>query len=525
MKMTLPFGLSLRAILLGALVVAVFFSGTLWALNTFFPSNSMSESRPALTALPPLQPVARASVIVAPVAVAALAIRDAIEANAPRGLNGKRDNPLNDLLGKAEIGWTMARGPIAVAGVPPGLNISTTVSGSLKVTGQIANQAGNLTGAVTGLLGSSLGDNVQKLTTRVLDQRADIRGNVTVTSRPALQPNWRIEPNLSGHVALADGGMTIAGVKLNVSTEVKPMLDNTVNEQIGRLSNQLRNDRTLELAARREWTKLCRSISLGAAAAGAPALWLEVRPIKAFAAQPRIVPDWVILTVGVQAETRIVPNATKPDCPFPAQLELVPQLDQGNVSISVPIDLPFTELNRVMEAQLKGKTFPDDAKSPGQVTVLAANMAASGERLLISLRVKAKENKSWFGLGAEATVHIWGRPTLDRDNQIMQLTDISLDVRSEAAFGLLGTAARAAIPYLQSALAKNAVVDLKPFAASARQSIETALAEFRKPVDGVEVEAGVSGLRLVGVEFDSKTLRVIAEAQGTARAMVRKLAM
>ena len=152
--------------------------------------------------------------------------------------------------------------------------------------------------------------------------------------------------------------MTIAGVKLNVSTEVKPLLDNTVNEQIGRLSNQLRNDRTLELAARREWTKLCRSISLGAAAAGAPALWLEVRPIKAFAARPRIVPDWVILTVGVQAETRIVPNATKPDCPFPAQLELVPQLDQGNVSISVPIDLPFTELNRVMEAQLKGKTFP-----------------------------------------------------------------------------------------------------------------------------------------------------------------------
>ena len=155
----------------------------------------------------------------------------------------------------------------------------------------------------------------------------------------------------------------------------------------------------------------------------------------------------------------------------------------------MPIDVPFTELNRVMELQLKGKTFPETGNAPGQVTVLASSIAASGDRLLISLRVKAKETKSWFGLGAEATVHIWGKPTLDQQNQIMRLTDITLDVQSEAAFGLLGTAARAAIPYLQKALADNAVVDLKPFAASALKSIDASIDEFQKPVDGVEVEA------------------------------------
>jgi hypothetical protein len=139
--------------------------------------------------------------------------------------------------------------------------------------------------------------------------------------------------------------------------------------------------------------------------------------------------------------------------------------------------------------------------------------------------VKAKENKSWFGLGAEATVHIWGKPELDQAQQIMRLTNISLDVQSQAAFGLLGTAARAAIPYLQDALAENAVIDLKPFAASARKSIQDAIADFQKPVDGVEVEAAVNDLRLVDVEFDSTTLRVIAEADGSARALVRKIAL
>src|SRR5207248_5631982 len=126
-------------------------------------------------------------------------------------------------------------------------------------------------------------------------------------------------------------------------------------------------------------------------------------------------------------------------------------------------------------------------------------IAAAGDRLLISLRVKAKETKSWFGLGAEATVHVWGKPTLDQQNQIMRLTDITLDVRSEAAFGLLGTAARAAIPYLQKALADNAVIDLKPFAARALKNIDTAIADFKAPVDGVEVEASVTGIRLTGI--------------------------
>jgi len=525
-RAALPVRLSLRNILLGAAVVAVFFGGTLWVLDRVFPTNPLDESRPALTALAPLQPVTRNSVIVAPVAVADLAIRDVLEANAPRGLTGKNENPLSDLLGKADIGWTVSRGPMVVTGAAAGLNIATTLNGSLRATGQIADRTGNLAGTITGLLGNNLGRGVEKLTSRALDQRVDIRGNVSITSRPALLANWRIEPNLSGNVSLGDGGMTIAGVKLNIANEVKPLLDKSVNEQIGNLSNQLRNDRTLENAVRQQWAQMCRSIPLGQAAAGAPNLWLEMRPTKALAAQPRIVPDWVILTLGVQAETRIVPAQTKPECPFPAQLELtLQQTDQGKVNIAVPIDVPFTELNRVLEQQLKGRAFPESGDAPGKVTVLNAQVAASGDRLLISLRVHANETRSWFGLGADATVHIWGKPELDRQQQIMRLADISLDVQSEAAFGLLGTAARAAIPYLKDALAQHAVIDLKPFAASARKSIQEAIADFQKPVDGVEVEAAVNDLRLVGVAFDSTTLRVIAEADGSARALVRKIAL
>ncbi len=508
-------------IAIGALIVVVAFGGALFAFNWLWPGAQ--NRRPALVEVPPLAPVARNSVIVTPAAISVAAIRDAMETAAPRNLTGKRDNPLSQLLSNAEIGWTVARGPLAVSGRPDGLAVSTTLTGTFRATGEVSNQAGNLAGALGGLLGGNFGQGMQNLTGKTLDQRADIRGNVTVVSRPTLLPAWRIEPNLTAQVAIADASLSILGVKLSVSNEVKPLLDRTVNEQMAALQARLRDDPFLEVAARREWTKMCRSIALGAAAAGMPNLWLELRPTRAFAAQPRISESAVTLTIGVQAETRIVPNETKPDCPFPAQLELVPQIEQGRVNIAVPIDIPFTEVNRLLTAQLKGKTFPDDKSSAFAATIQGVNLAASGDRLLISLRVKANENKSWFGLGAEATIHVWGRPVLDPSRQMLRLDEVALDVESEAAFGLLGAAARAAVPYLEKALAENAVIDLVPLAANARKSIEAAISDFRKSADGVRVEAAVTGLRLVGIAFDAKMLRVIAEADGTVAVAVTKL--
>ncbi len=511
----------MRKILVGVAIVAVFFVATLWALDFF--QGSPTTNRPQIAAPPPLKPVARLSTIVAPVAVANAAIRDVMEARAPRDLTGQRDNPLSDLLGKADIGWNIVRGPLAVAGRADSMVISTTVNGQLRATGQLSQQAGQLTGQLGNLLGGHIGREVNKLATRPFDQKLDINGNVTVTAKPALLPNWRIEPNLAANVALADRAVNIHGVRLNVMQEVKPLLDRTVNEQMAKLQLQLRNDPTLEQTARREWAKMCRSIALGPAGPNMPALWLEVKPTQAIAAQPKIDPNWVILTLGVNAETRIVSSETKPDCPFPAQLRIVPPMDKGKVAIAVPIDVPFTELNRILEAQLKGKTFPDDPNAPMHATVQQATLAASGDRLLLSLKVRAVEKKSWFGFGADADVHVWGKPTLDAARQVLRLTDITLDVDSESAFGLAGAAARAAIPYVQETLAEKAVLDLKPFAASAKQSIEAAIAGFQKQTAAVKAETAVTGIRLTGIEFDAKTLRVTAEVDGTARALVTKL--
>jgi hypothetical protein len=423
-----------RLALGAACIIAACFAATLWALNRYIPTDSgLPEALAILQPPHALQPVTRASHVIAPVAVALTAIGQALDAAAPREFAGENDNPVTQLLGQAEIGLTVTRGTMSATGQPNTLTIITPLNGTVRITGQIGNTAGKAVGGIGGAIGNlisgnAVGKQIEDLAVKTLDQRTNFRGNVVVTSRPQLTPSWRIEPNLAGRLDLGDAGTNIAGVKVNLGSEIKPVLDPIVNNQITALQSRPRNDPTIERSAREQWARMCRSIPLGGGNTGLPPLWLEMRPVRAAAAQPQVDARNVTITIGVQAETRILPNETKPNCPFPAQLDLVPPMQDGVLAVGVPIDMPFTELNRLIEPQLKGRHFPDDGSGPVDVEVLRASLAAAGDRLLISLRVKAREKKSWFGFGTEATVHIWGKPALDPQNQILRLTEISLAI-------------------------------------------------------------------------------------------------
>ena len=504
----------LKTILLGITVVAVSFFVSLKTMDWLSPRSTVAA--PVLVELPPLPSAPHSSSIIVPVAISLTAIRDAADRAAPRSFAGKADNPAAQVLQNADIGWTASRGPISATGAQEVLSLATPLTGTLNLTGSLSAKA---TGAVGDALGSLLGGNVAKqigsVNIKSLNANAEIKGNVLITARPKLAANWRIEPNLAAQVTLGDTNLSVAGARVNVPAQVKPLIDKTVNDQLAAVQTRISNDPAFEQNARAQWSKMCRSMPLQGtgAASSLPPLWLELRPTRAIAAQPRIDASAVTLTLGIEAETRITPAQTKPDCPFPATLAIV-SATPGRVAIGVPIDMPFTDINKIVEAQFAGRTFPEDGSGSVDVTVRRASVAASGDRLLISLLVNAKEKKSFFGFGGEAQVHIWGKPVLDQTQQTLRLTDVELAVESEAAFGLLGAAARAAVPHLQKALADKASIDLKPFASNAQKKIAAVIEDFQKNEDGVRVAAEITSLRLADIAFDSKTLRVIAEAGG-----------
>jgi hypothetical protein len=518
--------MQLRLILFGTASLVISFFASLTVMNLVWPQDEAASVKPALTAPPPLPAATRKSIVVAPISIAISAIRDTVDRAAPRNFTGNADNPAKQLIQDAVINWTAARGPITAAGANNTLSISTPLSGTVHVGGVLTQQAG---GAVNGLVNNLLGGDTAKklgnvgINVKNLNANADLRGLVIVAAKPALLSNWRVEPNLAAQVSLADTNVATSGVRLNVANQLRPVIDHMVSEQVATMTQRVRSNPIIEQNARAQWTKMCRSMPLQAPGSGLPELWIELRPLKLSAMQPKIDAGNVQLVLAIEGETRITATETKPVCPFPNGLDIVPSLEAGRVDIGVPIDLPFTEVNTIVDSQIKGHTFPDDGKSAVAITVKSASVEPAGDRLLISLLVNAQEKRSFFGFGGDATVHVYGKPVLDQAEQVLRLTDIQLAVESEAAFGLLGAAARAAMPYLQRALADKAKVDLKPFAANARDKIAAAMGEFRKSEDGVTVDTAVTGLRLTDIAFDSKTLRVIAEADGTVSVAVKQL--
>ena len=124
-------------------------------------------------------------------------------------------------------------------------------------------------------------------------------------------------------------------------------------------------------------------------------------------------------------------------------------MDQGKIAIGVPIDVPFTEINRLLDTRLRGKTFPEDGSGAGEITVRSIAASATGDRLVISMLVKATERKSWFSFGGDATIHVTGKPVLDQERQM-------LAAGSCRACGGVGSSIRAARRRSQGGAAASA---------------------------------------------------------------------
>ena len=69
-------------------------------------------------------------------------------------------------------------------------------------------------------------------------------------------------------------------------------------------------------------------------------------------------------------------------------------------------------------------------------------------------------------------------------------------------------------------LAKQAVIDLKPFSAEAKEKITAAIADFSKADPGIKLDSMVDDIRVVDIAFDAQTLRIVAKARGALKVLV-----
>ena len=143
--------------------------------------------------------------LVMPAAIALTAIRDKLEKEVPLVFTEKRDNLPAQLPSKAEPGWTFTRGPLELSGQPDVLAVTTAFSMTFRTAGQGVSRDGNS--------GGPPGGNPQQGSQYVGEGGLDLRGNVTMTARPALLPAWRIEPYLTSQISVGEASVSVLGAR------------------------------------------------------------------------------------------------------------------------------------------------------------------------------------------------------------------------------------------------------------------------------------------------------------------------
>ena len=113
----------------------------------------------------------------------------------------------------------------------------------------------------------------------------------------------------------------------------QPMIDKTVGEQLNAVGSAVPTDRTLSARPR----AVGQGLPLDAAAglgmtANLPGLWLELQAGPRDSPRSRSGRFGRDRHIGIEAETRITPTETKPDCPFPDKITIVPPTPAGSTS-------------------------------------------------------------------------------------------------------------------------------------------------------------------------------------------------
>ena len=183
------------------------------------------------------------------------------------------------------------------------LSLSTPLNGKLNVTGSLTSKATGAVGdAIGGLLGDKAAKQIGSINIKTLNASAEIKGNVIITSRPKLAAAWRVEPNLSAQVVLGDTSVVVAGAKVNVPAEIKPRHRQECRRpaQRDRPACPHRSERWSAPRGRNgpRPAARCRCKAAGRPPS-LPALWLELKPTRAIAAQPKV--DGSAVTVHASA--------------------------------------------------------------------------------------------------------------------------------------------------------------------------------------------------------------------------------
>ena len=340
----------------------------------------------------------------------------------------------------------------------------------------------------------------------------DVLFDLTLESRARVAGNWDFElhdthVDLQVHRTMVDLG--VPGLReVNIAEMIEPFVKEAAEPEVARRVKAAAKSIVMHRNyAKAVWESICSVVDMPVV----PGLHLAIRPTRAYVGSPRLSRQRITVNVGLELvlQAGIAPagKRARPDCPFPNRVGKRLPAPPG-FTFAVPIDLTYDELESALVALLAGGFV----ELPGATSVVVSDIGVSahGAGLLLQLGLDVPGEEDWFGRPLSGTVYVAAVPELDVQGQTISLSGIHIDTSSRSV--LVDLAGELLEPALEGLLRANAVIDLAPIVAMAKEEIEAGLGRLSE--NEAALQASLRSLKLTGFKVGVDGLRVLMQVDG-----------
>lgn len=298
--------------------------------------------------------------------------KDALESllnqEVPERMQGRERFDTRLLTGEY-LAWSMVRSPITLVTENNRLSAKTTITGSVRVKGEIP------------LIGTDF------------SAGPDLMIDANLVLQPMLDSDWRLHPNVSAHAGVTHAIARILGFDVSVRTRSQEVLDRYLIRMEERVNNIVVNSKSLRGEVERVWKGMHRVDRIPIEELPA---WVLVRPTRIGATNPHMTEAGINLGVSVFAETDFVigdePQLTVQSLP---PLEIVNELPDGRIELALPIYADWKTVNGLIATGLEEPILHEERYARLRIT--DAELSTGPEQSVLVSAVVVAEPRGWIG--------------------------------------------------------------------------------------------------------------------------------
>lgn len=314
-----------------------------------------------------------------------------------------------------------------------------------------------------------------------------------------ISPDWSITSKTvsTGFEWITNPSISLVGFNVPVKLVADKIVNGLQDKVCTEIDNQVKSQFNLKAMMGSAWQQIQQPMLINKDYN----VWLKLTPTE-ITATPFATRNGVInSTVGVKSITEVVMQPTAPT--YTPVLKLpnfkVVQKPEGNFTFNLWTDLPYSEAEKMVAKEVKGKTFTSGSK---KVTVNTINIYGSNGKVIVAANLSGSFN---------GTVYFAGVPYFNHEKNCVEVKDLDFEMQTRNI--LFKSAAWLFKSTIKETVKQYATFPVDSYFASAKSMANASLKNNRM-VQNVNINGVVDDIQIEDIYLTQNSFKILGNARG-----------